>query len=266
LSALAPSTKNHSTHGLTVAPKPRNTADMHIRDSRHIENEFCYTVTSPNRVGLYNLFRQCYSNTIIPNNTRFYVKDLLSYVPELYKEYLSYFHSKPNVWHCDSHFGIRNINDTVQLIEFRDWDYVIQRARKNEAYKNTITRCFPELLTTYTLQPNSDDKYILNNNATSIDDCIYVSQLLTLDTYAFRKYHQYSISDFDVHFILMYILSNLVRYRQDKWARLIRRIDNDEMFLIESFIETSQLKFPFLILRELENMDYVFIGQVATFG
>lgn len=266
LSALAPSNRNHSTHGLTVSPNPGNMVDMMIRDSRHISNEFCYIVTSASRVGLYNLLRQCYSNTIIPNNTRFCVKDLLSYIPEQYKEFLSYFRSKPNTWHCDAHFGVRNINDTIQLIEFRDWDYLIQRARSSERYKNTLTRCFPELLTLYALQPGSDDKYMLNSNATSIDDSIYVSQLQTLETYAFKKYLGYAMSDFDIHFILMYILSNLVRYRQDKWARLIRRVDNDEMFLVESFIEVSQLKFPFLILRELENVDYVFTGQVAIYG
>jgi hypothetical protein len=266
LSALAPSNSDHSTHGLTVAPLAGSAADAAIRDGNNIDCEFCYVRTTPNKVGLYNLLRQCYSNTIIPNNTRFSVKDLLSFVPELYKEYQSYFQSKPNVWHCDSHFGVKSLTDSIQLIMFRDWDFVIQRNKPNEKYRATITKCFPELLSLYTLQPNSDDKYMLNNDATSIDDCIYVSQLQTLDTYAFRKYQRFCLSDFDIHFILMYVLSNLVRYRQDKWSRLIRRVDNDEIFLIESFIEISQFKYPYLILRELDNADYVFTGQVATWG
>lgn len=264
LSALAGVNKNHSTHGLTVAPK--NTTDQAIRDSKHIVDEFCYTATSRNRKGLYNLLRLCYSDTPIANVTRFCIQDLLSYIPELSKEYFSYFHKKPNSWHCDSHFGISNLSDTVQLIEFRDWDYVIQKSRSNEKYGHSIRRCFPELVNLYTLQPNSEDKYKSNHNATSIDDSIYVSQLLTLETYALRKYSGYSVSDFDIHFITMFILSNLVRYRQDKWSRLIRRLDNDEMFIVESFVELSQVKYPFLILRELENRDYVFTGEVATFG
>ncbi len=264
LSALAPDNRDHSTHGLKFGTRDQN--DITIRDGKRISNEFCYVATSTNVVGLYNLLRQCYSNTLIPNNTRFLVQDLLSLIPELYKEYNAYFKRKPSSWGVNAHFGVNNINDTIQLIVFEDWYYHTQRINRRERYPNCILRNFPELNTLYTSEPNSDDHFRLNNNAISIDDYIYVSQLMTLESFALKRLSGFSISDIDVHFILMYILSNLVRYRQDKWSRLIRRLDNDEMFLIESFIEISSVKYPYLILRELDNVDYAFIGQVATWG
>lgn len=264
LSALAPDNRAHSTHGLTFGTP--NPTDRAIRDGRKISNEFCYVTTNANRVGLYNLLRQCYSNTIIPNNTRFVIQDLLSLIPELYKEYLAYFKQKPRSWGANAHFGINNINDTIHLIVFEDWYYHTQRINGRERYPNSILRSFPELNSLYTGEVNSDDKFRLNNNAVSIDDYIYVSQLMTLESFALKRLNGNSMSDIDVHFILLYIFSNLVRYRQDKWSRLIRRLDNDEMFLIESFIEISSVKFPYLILRELDNVDYVFTGQIATWG
>ncbi len=264
LSALAPDNRDHSTHGLKFGTQNPN--DISIRDGKRISNEFCYAATSPTRIGLYNLLRACYSNTPIPNDTRVAIQDLLSLVPEIYKEYRAYFKQKPRSWGADAHFGVNNINDTIQLIVFEDWYYHTQQINRRERYPNSILRNFPELSTLYTREPNSDDKFRLNNNAVSIDDYIYVSQLMTLESFALKRLNGFSVSDIDIHFILMYILSNLVRYRQDKWSRLIRRLDNDEMFLIESFIEISSVKFPYVILRELDNIDYVFTGQVATWS
>lgn len=264
LSALAPDNRNHSTHGLKFGAQDTN--DITIRDGKRISNEFCYVATSPTIIGLYNLLRSCYSNTPIPNNTRFTVQDLLSLIPEIYKEYLAYFRQKPRSWGASANFGANNPNDTIQVIKFVDWYSHSQRINRRERYANCILRCFPELNTLYTREPNTDDRFKLNNNAVNIDDYIYVSQLMTLETFALKRLSGFSFSDIDVHFILMYILSNLVRYRQDKWSRLIRRLDNDEMFLVESFIEVSSIKFPYLILRELDNIDYVFTGQVATLG
>lgn len=263
LSALDPDNIDHSTHGLTVSP--RNNLDKTIRDSNHLVKEFCYVATTPKKAGLYNLLRKCYSDTVLPNKFRLNIQTLLSLLPEIYKEYLSYFKQKPNCWECDAHFGISDTNDTIQLIEFRDYCYITQKT-KNEKYSNCIKRCYPELTTLYNKEPNGEDRFRLKTNARSIDDYIFVSQLLTLETYALKRLNGYCLCDLDVHFMLMHILSNLVRYRQDKWSRLIRRLDNDEIFLIESFIEISFLKYPYLILRELDNIDYVFIGQVGTWG
>lgn len=264
LSALAPDNRDHSTHGLKFGT--HDSVDTKVRDGKGLSNEFCYVATQQDRVGLYNLLRSCYSNVNIPNNTRFNVQDLLSLIPEIYKEYLAYFKQKPRSWGAHGHFGISDANDTIQLIEFVDWYFVSQRINQKEKYKNCILRNFPELKTFYTKEQSSEDRFRLKNNARGIDDYIYLSQLMTLETFALKKLNDIRLTDIDVHFILMYILSNLVRYRQDKWSRLIRRLDNDEMFLIESFIEISSVKYPYLILRELDNIDYVFIGQVATLG
>lgn len=265
LSALSPNNRNHGHHGLTVST--RDSFDISIRDGHNLANEFCYVHTTPQMTGLYNLLRQCYSNTAIPNGFRITVEDTLSLIPEIYKEYQAYFNQKPRSWKCES--GITKLSgvlDNIQLIEFDSWYHITQKIRHNESYAHCILRCFPELRTNYDAQPNTDNRFTLKNNATNIDDYIYVSKLLTREQFALKKFNSFRFSDIDIHFLLMFILSNLVRYRQDKWSRLIRRLDNDQIFLVESFVEISRIKFPYLILRELDNTDYTFLGQLSVFS
>lgn len=255
--------KHHRHHGLHFgADTP---AEKIIRDGNSLLKEFCTVSSSSSRLGLYNLFRQCYSDTNVAHNTKVDVLTLLSYVPELHTDYYSQLNKKPRTWGCHSHFGISSLDGTDQLIELKDYYYHFQK-RGNEGYEATIKRCFPTTETQYSHEGTFEDTFRLNNPASSIDDYIYVSDLITLEQYAFMKEQGYSFSDFDVHFLLMYILSNLVRYKQDKWADLISRKKNNDIFLIDSFMNVALTKFPWLILRELDNYNYTFIGQVATLG
>lgn len=260
LSAIEEANDEHSTHGLGFSAK--NPAERQIRDSNEILNEFCKIQIS----GVYPLLRQCYSNLPIAPQTKLSVKELLSLVPEFYKEYVLYFNEPPLTWHCYSHMGKNETTDTIQIVEFADWDFLQHRKDEKEKYPDTIVRWFPELSDNYEKKEGVDDFFWLKDKATSVDDYIFVSDLMTLEQYAFSKINGIRVTDIDVHFLLMFILSNLVRYRQDKWAKLIRRQENDQIFLIESFIELSAQKFPLLILRELDNINYQFSGQVATLG
>lgn len=255
--------KHHRHHGLHFgADTP---AEKAIRDGNSLLKEFCTVSSNTSRLGLFNLFRQCYSNTEIANNTKINVLTLLSYVPELHTDYYSQLKKKPRTWGCHSHFGVSTLGGSDQLIEFMDYYFHFQK-RGNEEYRATLKRCFPSTRTLYNQEGTAEDKFRLISPATSIDDHIYVSDLLTLEQYAFMTEQGYSFSDFDIHFLLMYILSNLVRYKQDKWADLISRKNNNDIFLIDSFINVVITKFPWLVLRELDNYNYTFIGQVATFG
>jgi len=62
----------------------------------------------------------------------------------------------------------------------------------------------------------------------------------------------YNISEISLHYMTMYFLGMLVRYRPELWmAALNHRGDDDVMALIEKFLRVSSLKFPNLILNEI---------------
>jgi hypothetical protein len=261
LSAMEKENDAHAIHGVGFTAK--NNIERQIRDSDEILNEFCKVQAH----GVYPLLRQCYSDMPVSTvNNKFTVKELLSLIPEFYKEFVLYFNEPPSSWHCHSHMGKHETTDTIQMIEFVDWDYLQHRQNEKEKYPDTINRWFPELSEKYEKKEGTDDFFWLKEDAKSVDDYIYVSDLMTLEQYALAKLNGVRLTDIDVHFLLMFILSNLVRYRQDKWAKLIRRQENDQIFLVESFVELSAQKFPLLILRELDNVNYQFSGQVATWG
>jgi len=255
--------RNHRHHGLSFAAN--NQTEKTIRDGNRLLKEFCRVISNDSKIGLYNLFRQCYSNTQLPNNFKISVETLLSLVPELHNDFYTQIKKKPRCWGCYGHYKIKKLGSSDQLIEFKDYYYHFQK-QKGEKYPTTIKRCFPILSSRYKQVKNSEDKFLLKGEAKSIDDCIYISDLLTLNKYALMQVDGYTFSDLDVHFLLMFILSNLVRYKQGKWANLIQRKCNNDIFLIDSFINISATKFPWLILKELDNYDYTFIGQVATYG
>lgn len=254
----------HRSHGLKF--DVINPNEKKVRDGNSLIKEFCRISVYQKRQGLYNLFRQCYSKTLLPNNYKITVRNLLSYVPEFNKECYAQLKIVPKTWKCFSHFGIKKLGINDQSIVFDNYDYLIQKKTNNEKSLTTIKRCFPILKSHYSQQNTSDNEFNSINEAESIDDHIYVSKLLTRDQYALMREQNYSICDFDTHFILTYILSNLVRYKQDKWSNLILRKYNNDLFIINNFLRTVIVKFPLLILKELDNYEYDFIGPTATWG
>jgi hypothetical protein len=68
-----------------------------------------------------------------------------------------------------------------------------------------------------------------------------------------------AITDLNVHFLLMFLLSHVARYK----APLLKEIlegnrKSENLALIEKFIETSETKFPWLILNEISGTYFAF--------
>lgn len=55
-----------------------------------------------------------------------------------------------------------------------------------------------------------------------------------------------------MHYLLMFILGDAARYKPDLWCKMMEnRID--ERIIIETFLNTSEIKFPLLLLQELRD-------------
>lgn len=254
-----PANRHHRHHGLS------NVGTAQIHDGSSLFEESCAVRTTARQIGVYNMLRSCYSNTPLPHGYQIDIKSLLSLIPETKPDYYNFFNDAPLYWHCDSHFGSRRLGGSDQSIVFRDYDYAFHR-EENESYRDTILRRFPEVQTEYERLQDGDDSFRTLQDGNNIDDYIYISQLMTNEQYALLKKDGFVFSDIDTHYLLMFILSNLVRYNQPKWSNLISRRENSQIFMIENFINVASQKFPLLILRELDNYMYDFIGPVGTLG
>lgn len=254
---------DHGTHGLSWKVNTRDRSQILDRKSEALSREFCLTKTS----GIYPLFRKCYANVLPPNNTKIDVKTLLSLVGENWQLFQSYFSKAPNVYGSDDpkNGDAENIGDSKQILgRFSDYYHLFHK-RGNESVEQTLNRLFPELTTLYDKLGNN---YRSKQPVTSMDSHIVFSRTQTLQGFAIvQPFANFKLTDLDIYFLLFFILSNLSRYRQDKWHKITERIANpDEFFLIENLFDVVQYKFPLLILRELEGKDYRFIGDVATLG
>jgi hypothetical protein len=170
--------------------------------------------------------------------------------------------AQPRTWRCDSSaFGREAVSDAYHLISFSDYDSLLLGAPGAPA---APIQHFPELATLYAAQGGNQFTSVLE--CRSADDHVYVARAASGIDFAYMRIGSTVLTDADVDYLLMFILSNLVRYRQDKWSELVNRTNNDEIFLVDSAVELATLKFPRFVLNELEGRDYFFAGQAAFWG
>lgn len=254
---------DHGLHGLSWKVNVADGSQVAARKSEVLTKEFCITKMS----GVYPLFRKCYADVLPPDNTKIDIKTLLSLIGENWQVYQSYFSQTPRVYGCDDpkNGDVETTGDNKQIIGgFSDYYYLFHK-HDNESTQQCLERLFPELNVLYDYVGHN---YRSKQAVTAMDSHIVFSRSQTLQGFALiQPFSSFKLTDFDIYFLLFYILSNLCRYRQDKWHKISQRVSApDEFFLIENLFEIVQYKFPLLILQELEGKDYRFIGEVATFG
>lgn len=259
LESTNPSSAEQEVHGLGWTA--HSAADRIIRDGNGLLDEFCYVKTSATRPGLYTLFRRCYAENDLPNGSRFTVKQLLSLIPDLQREFYMHLQAQPRTWHCDSRFGRDVVSDGYHLIRFEQYDALLLGAPGVPA---TPLQHFPELANLYV--PQGEYQFTSVQECRSADDHIYAARAASGLDFAYMRLGGHVLTDADVDYMLMFTLSNLVRYRQDKWSQLVNRTNNDDIFLVDSAVELATLKFPRFVLNELEGTYYFFAGQASFWG
>ncbi|MFH0773440.1 MAG: YaaC family protein [bacterium] len=254
---------DHGTHGLSWKANVNVPSQVAIRDSDSLAKEFCFTKTR----GIYPLFRKCYANVVPPDNSKIDIESLLSLIGENWQLFNSYFSKAPNLYNTDDpkNGDVEVIGDNKQIVGHFSGVLFQFHKQGGEDEHQCVERLFPELNSLY--DPLGSN-YRSKQNVTAMDSHIVFSRTQTLQAFALiQPFSNFKLTDFDIYFILFFILSNLCRYRQDKWYKISQRMAvPDEFFLIENLFEVVQYKFPLMILRELEGKDYRFIGDVATYG
>lgn len=255
---------DHGAHGLSWKVDTNDRSQIAARKSGALTKEFCVTKTR----GTYPLFRKCYADVLPPNNTKIDIKTLLSLIGENWQIYQAYYSTAPRVFGCDDpkNGDVETIGDNKQIVgHFSSYFHLIHK-RGNEDFQHCIERNFPELASQY--DHLGSGSYRSQQEVTAMDSHIVFTRTQTLQAFALiQPFTSFKLTELDIYFMLFFILSNLCRYRQDKWYKIFQRLSTpDEFFLIENIFGIVEYKFPLLILQELEGKDYRFIGEVATFG
>ena len=60
------------------------------------------------------------------------------------------------------------------------------------------------------------------------------------------------------HFLLMFLLSRLARYRPIEWGKMIEGERSDEIYLIRKFLKVSARRFPNLVINELFGKTFIY--------
>jgi hypothetical protein len=275
LSPTGTNGKLATTHGLTL--KPYRAQDEVVRQGTEISNEFCYY-----QGGLFKQLRQCYARTPIalpsphqPPPCRFEVKDLLSLLPDDWEKFCSYFDTDwPNVVRVkDDWYGARNIRGVllggprqhVIRLDLSSNSALTQAHCRRAPNATGYLACIEPIFSGagYSVVPNGKGCLIKTDPCGCIDDNLVVVRDSGGDSYALVSPFPFNVNDIDVHYVLMYILSNLVRYYPAKWARVAAFSGTDELYLLEGFIETSMVRFPNLILNELSCRHFDFVLSVG---
>lgn len=74
------------------------------------------------------------------------------------------------------------------------------------------------------------------------------------------------ISDINVHYILMFLLCHIARYKAPLWKEIVEGTKKSEYItLVKKFIEVSEIKFPKLILDEIVGAYFLYVQGYVPF-
>jgi len=183
------------------------------------------------------------------NSSEFQVRDLFLLVPEIFC-LLDYLGIENNLL-IPCHFSIREHPDGK-------FDTLMNTVKKLGL--EALKKRFPEL---NEYKVATDDRYGFTLMSKAEDNLVFPKQIVQAETGDLFLINANSdnnaISDLNVHFLLMFLLSFIARYKAPLLTQIFEGKKNSEnIALIEKFVETSKTKFPKLILNEISGQYFTF--------
>jgi hypothetical protein len=178
----------------------------------------------------------------------FELADLFSLVPELWS--VSYYlgFKKKSLARC--YYSIRGHSDgkfdtLFTIAKDFDLDYLKSSTKIIEVFKNC-----KEEASKFVLTSARADKALLAESMVESDS----GQLFLVCP----EKPCVKISDINVHYLLMFLLNYVARYKAPLLKEVIEGKKTTVAALIEKFIETPQIKFPKLVLDQLNSCYFAF--------
>ena len=125
---------------------------------------------------------------------------------------------------------------------------------------DALKKGFPEL---NEYRKAKEDAYGLVLTSEGVDSIVLPKQIVQAETGELflvkADGDNNSITDLDVHFLLMFLLSHIARYKAPLLSEILDgRKSSENVALIEKFISISETKFPKLVLDEISGQYFVF--------
>ena len=236
-----------SYHGLTTRPCNKELENYATNESIwKIEDEFLVI-----RPGVFNWLTHVTMDFEFPESTVFKVRDLLRIDPEIADFYFSLYGEIPQAQYL--YDDSETLNPYHLEICPRTTD------------KNTFERVFPEIISDFDIEPNVRHKQALvyrsKSHVTQFPQYIGIYYPLAGGRYIIKglpykandsillKYQFPELSDY----LLMFILSTCVRYKQEFWGKLIHGELDGNIGILNLAISNARLRYPNFILNNLYN-------------
>ncbi len=217
-------------------------------DSGHLlSNEYVIV----HKKGSFPALHSCFSDISLKEGTKFFIKDILSVIPDLQTLYeninkessRSLKLTRNSMGFCGFTIGQM---DNLYLQDFsknHHHDFIKQ-------YKETVYSSLHfdicEMASYYT------DKIFNFPFQKSLNGEIYFTFPINVENTL------YAIPEASAHFMIMHCLGMLVRYEPLKWLQIVSGKLSSDINLINRFIEISKRKFPNMILNGLLGKELQF--------
>ena len=230
-----------ATHG---KKSPSNSHGL--RKSDKWNGEFAELMVEVIKDGTFPQFNGCFNKENLPG-TKFSLKQLFSLVPEVKVEFETVFKEKSRTLKTEhTDYGI-NIVDT-ELEKSLNLEILLAK--------------IPGFQDKYAEPKRIDNKIFLWCNDSQIDDLtirlISGEEYLTLPIEQNGRF--LAIPEMSAQYLIMFLLGSLSRYQPEEWGKTIKGEESGEIYLVRKFLDITIRKFPNLILNELHNCDFVFMG------
>ena len=202
--------------------------------------------------GTFHNFYKCYSSAKHLKDTSWNLKELLSVIPELRYSFEEVYSEKSNVV------------DVVRRIH-RDRSLAYISDKRFSQNPTNIAILIPKLHERYLLPPQ-----VLPDGGLILYEKMGASEDITIRSVLGERYFILAIKkganylwlpELSSHYVLMFILSMLVRYDSQAWGECLTKRLSSIPHIIEQFLEVSARKFPNLVLNEMKNCDYWFTQE-----
>lgn len=202
--------------------------------------------------GTFHNFYKCYSKPNQLKNTCWRLKELLSVIPELKYSFEEIYSEKSNIVDV-----IRKVHRDRSLAYISD-------SRFSDNPTN-IAIMIPKLHEQYLLPPQ-----VISDGGLILYEKMGASEDITIRSVLGERYFILSVNkgadyfwlpELSTHYMLMFILSMLVRYEPRVWGECLTNRLSGIPHIIERFLEVSARKFPNIILNEMKNCDYWFTQE-----
>lgn len=197
--------------------------------------------------GAFPQFHSCFDKETL-RNTEFSMKELLSLIPEVKVGFETVYDEKSRALKIlRVRLGINIVDSELQ--KYTDLENLISQIPKiHERYGKEYQR-FADRIILWCMKREAEDPVV---RAVSGEE--YLVLPLKKDTRII------ALPQMSAHFLIMYLLGMLSRYYLKEWGELIKGEESGEIYTVQKFLEVTKRKFPNLILNELQDHDFLFIG------